>query len=144
MNWRHIYLVLGLAAAFAVPGVSSPSAGDGPSLRIELNKAEQAGGACRLSFLFANRLGSALDKLSMQIVVFDGEEKIRQLVTLSAGALPRDKHRVRQFDLPGTDCGEVARVLLNDLPVCEGAEIDRAACAAALDITSRAKIEFIL
>ena len=144
MNRRPLHLVLGLMVALAVPGVSSPSAGDGPALGIELNNAEQTGKACRLSFLFANKLGAGLEKLSMQIVVFGKDERIRNLVTLSAGALPRDKRRVRQFDLPGTDCGEVARILLNDLPACEGAGIEAGSCMTRLEISNRSAIEFVL
>ena len=130
--------------ALAVPGVSSPSAGDGPVLGIELNNAEQTGEACRLSFMFTNKLDTDLAKLSMQIVVFDRQERIRSLVTLSAGALPRDRHRVRQFDLPKTACTDVARILLNDLPVCEGDALDPAGCMSRLETSNRSDIEFIL
>ena len=152
VRWRYAcapaLAVLALAGACALVGAGPVRGEQGPRLHVELNRAEQVDDACRLSFLMKNAMGVALSQMSLQIVIFGADEQIRQVVTLSAGAMQKDKQRVRQFDLPQTACGDIARILLNEVSACagasEGAEVTPEACLAATHVSSRADIELVL
>lgn len=117
---------------------------DAGSIGIELNNAQQLESACRLSFLVTNATGTALESLSLQVVIFGSDERVRQVLSLSAGAMPDSKQRVRQFDLPDTRCADIGRILLNEYSACEGSQMTPAACLAATRVSSRTQIDLVM
>ncbi len=119
-------------------------AGDSHSLVFELNNARQAGGNCRLSFVIQNKMPAAIEALSLEIVLFNKQGRVDRFLKLKAGALPRGKIRVKQFDLKGLACGEVSKILINEIAECKGKGLSPAACAGALSISSRTPIELQL
>ena len=119
-------------------------AGTGPQLLIELNNARQAGKNCRLSFIVQNRMPSAIKALALEIVLFNGQGLVEQFLKLKAGALPTGKMRVKQFDLKDRNCGDVSKMLINQIAECKGENLSPAACTGALSISSRTSIKLQL
>lgn len=113
------------------------------SLSIELNKVEQRDSGCRMSFVAVNGLQERLEKTALEIVVFDQNNIVSQMLVLDFGRLPSGKTRVVEFELPHT-CDSISRVLVNGISECLGAgEQDMTeACFDALRTGNRAQIEF--
>ena len=132
-------LVLAIAA-----GLGAPAPAGEPSLEIELNKVEDNDGACLASFVVRNRLGHTLDRFSMDLYVFDRDGVIARQVLLDLAPLRGDKTTVARFSLIKRPCGEISRILINDIPSCRsegtGETLD---CLDGLTVTSRGLIEMI-
>ena len=99
-------------------------------LRIALNALDPQPEACRLTFVAENDLGSDIGQLVVEAVLFNTAGRVAQFTLFDFAALPPSRQRVRQFDVAGLGCADVAQVLFNGVTTCEGAE--PAACAAAL------------
>ena len=132
-------LVLAIAAGFGAPAPAG-----GPGIEIELNKAEDNGGACIASFVVRNGLGHTLDRFSMDLYVFDRDGVIARQVLLDLAPLRGDKTTVARFSLIERPCGEISRILVNDVPSCRsegtGETLD---CLDGLSVSSRGLIEMI-
>jgi len=109
------------------------------SLSIELNRIDPMDGACRLTFLAENALGTDLDVLSLETVLIDAEGRVDRLTLFDFGALPDGVPRVRQFDVPDLECGTLGRVLINGVAECSAGEN----CADALRLSTRTDVEVI-
>ncbi len=125
-------------------GLGAPAPAGEPSLEIELNKVEDNSGSCLASFVVRNRLGHTLDRFSMDLYVFDRDGVIARQVLLDLAPLRGDKTTVARFSLIKRPCGEVSRILVNDIPSCRsegtGETLD---CLAGLSVSSRGLIEMI-
>lgn len=108
-------------------------------LVLELNRIDPLDGACRLTFLTHNTLGTDLDALSVETVLIDTEGRVERLTLFDFGALPDGVPRVRQFDIPGLACEGLGRVLINGVATCSPGE----ACAAGLELSTRTSVEVI-
>jgi hypothetical protein len=136
-----IALAAGLSPAAAEePGDQAPAES---ALTIELNAVEPQAGACRLVFLATNALGADLSALVVETVVIDRAGKVVLLTLFDFRDLPQGRPRARQFDLAGTDCATLGRVILNDIHACTGEGLDRAACKAGLQWSSRTDVELV-
>jgi len=130
-------------AAVIAPLMTMPvSAGDAGVLSIELNRLEQAGSACRVTFVAGNALGADLEGMSLEIVIFDDKGLVRRMTLFDFGALPAGRQRVRQFELSDTRCETVTRVLVNGVADCTGANLDKGTCSEALRLTNKTETEF--
>ena len=127
-----------------VTGLGAPAPAGEPGLEIELNKVEDNGGACLASFLVRNGLGHTLDRFSMDLYVFDRDGVIARQVLLDLAPLRGNKTTVARFSLIKRPCGEISRILVNDIPSCRsegtGETLD---CLAGLSVSSRGLIEMI-
>ena len=137
-----------LSCLIAVGGLCAPNAlaqdagaNTGPSLDIELNSYRQVNGACRLIFMANNRLGANLTSVSFETVLIDMEGIVDRLTVFDFQDLQNDRTRVRQFDLPDTQCGSLGSVLINGAATCEGDGIDARQCMDALNVSTRADME---
>lgn len=95
---------------------------------IELNKAEQADSACRLTFTAAS--ADSVKSLVLETVLIDTAGEVQLLTLFDFQSLPGGKTRVRQFDLPHTQCAGIGQILFNGIHACRletGAE-----CAAPI------------
>lgn len=112
-------------------------------LTIELNRVQQSQNGCRLSFMAVNRLGTDLRTTALEIVFFDPDSIVSQMLLLDFGRLPKDKTKVVEFDLPQA-CEQISRVLVNDILECAGADEQNMTedCFNALRTSNRAGIEF--
>lgn len=110
-------------------------------LKLELNNLTESGSGCRVSFVAQNKLGAALDKATLELVVFDDKQLISQMLILELGKFPVQKTRVIQFDL-GKPCTGISRLLINDFTECVGASLTPGSCIKSLKTSTRAKVEF--
>jgi hypothetical protein len=138
---------LGAALIVLGPGGPAPAAAE-PGLAIELNKAEDGGGACVASLVIRNALGQSLDRFAMDLYVFDSDGVIARQVLLDLaplkGAPGGAKTTVARFNLIATPCAEVSRILVNDIPSCRGeASGETLDCLAGLAVSSRGRIEMV-
>lgn len=123
-----------LAAAGAEP------AGE---VHLELNKLETQGEGCRVYLLFENGLPERLRSLKLDLVVFDPDGVIARRVAVDAGALTAGKTVLKVFDLAELPCGEIGRMLLNDVPECAGEAGARSDCVEVVRTSSRSDVELI-
>ena len=142
---RVLPVLAGAALVLAImASLGAPAPAGEPSLEIELNKVEDNGGACLASFVVRNRLGHTLDRFSMDLYVFDSDGVIARQVRLDLAPLRGNKTTVLSFFLIERPCGEISRILINDIPSCRsegtGETLD---CLDGLTVTSRGLIEMI-
>jgi hypothetical protein len=113
------------------------------TLDIELNKLEDIEGQCAASLLLTNRMSETLDAVRFDLYVFDKAGVIVRHLLLDTGPMRTDKTTVASFGLLDGPCGNIGRLLVNDVPVCrtaKGADLD---CVAALNPTSRAAVPLV-
>jgi hypothetical protein len=112
------------------------------AVAIELNKATDAGGGCRLTFVVGNQTGSLLDKLSYEVAVFDAKKTVMKLVLFEFGRFPVGKTKVVELALTGVACSNISRILVNTAPACVADGADSTICLDALRTSSQANIAF--
>ena len=129
--------------AFAlVLALAGTALADEPPLRIELNKLEANGAACRAYLLYENGGEQAFETLKLDLVMFDSSGVIARRLALASGALPAGMSSVRLFDIPDLACEDIGRVLLNDVLECRDAQGERDDCRALIQPTSRTEVPF--
>ena len=106
-------------------------------ISLELSSAQERDGACLLSFLAQNGLGSEADSVVYEVVLFDGSGAVSQLTLLDFETLPAGRPRVRQFAFPGQACTNISRILINGAETCTGEGLSDGACTDTLDLKSR-------
>ena len=126
---------LGLAPAWAQ---SAPA----PQLSLELNAAQPSDKGCRLTFVVNNDLGADLSKAAFEIALFNTAGVVDRLTVLDFKDLPAGKTKVTRFDLAGTDCTKVSRVLINSATECAGTGVEPAACMRKLKTDTKTGIAF--
>ncbi|WP_422372142.1 hypothetical protein [Hoeflea sp.] len=136
-------LALAIGAGFLSSGQGAAAQDPQPDrIGIELNRLEQNGEACRLTFVVSNELGSDLSGSGFEMVIFDGNGLVRLMTVFDFGALPAGKTVVKRFELPDTGCGSVSRILVNSAARCSGPGIDPSRCSQALTTSNRTETEF--
>jgi hypothetical protein len=128
-------LLSGLAAAPA-------GAQEDAAIRVELNKLEPAEGACQAYFVVENAAAADLERLNLDLVVFDPDGIVARRLAAEMGPLEAGRTRLRVFALDGLACGGVGRVLLNGVLDCRGAEGPIEGCGDRLELASRADAPF--
>ena len=129
-----------LLSAGLLPWLGGAGQAAAQTLDIELNKLEDVGGQCTASLLLTNRLSETLERVRFDLYVFDKAGVIARRLLLDTGPMRAGKTTVASFALIDQPCGNVGRLLVNDVPVCKtaaGAAVD---CVAALNLTSRAAV----
>ncbi|WP_420412714.1 hypothetical protein [Roseibium sp.] len=136
-------LVSCLIALAGLPGLSA-QAQSAEAITVQLNTAETAGDACRLTFVIKNDLAAGLDALGFDLVTFDPSEGVSGYAAVNFGTIPPGKTVVRQYDVGNGACAGISRVLLNEVRVCEAEKAAVADCLSKLSISSRSDIDFIM
>ena len=136
--------VLGMGVAcLGLPAVAQDDAGDPSALAVELNKLEQRGDACRSYMVLMNRTETALERLSLDLVVFDTGGVIDRRLAVELGPVAPGRTQVKVFDMAGLECDRVARVLMNAVLACVPDRLGEAGhCDAALRVSGR-DVDFI-
>lgn len=114
------------------------------TISIQLNTAETAGDACRLTFVIRNQMSTPVDALGLDLVMFDQSEGVSGYAAVDFGTMPAGKTVVRQYDVGKGDCAGISRVLLNEVRACQVNSAPMPDCLTKLQITSRSEIDFIL
>jgi hypothetical protein len=113
-----------------------------PALTLELNAAQPSEKGCRLTFLVNNNLGADLSKAAFEIALFNEAGVVDRLSVLDFKDLPVGKTKVTRFDLAGTDCAKVSRVLINSATECAGTGVEPNACMRKLKTDTKTGIAF--
>lgn len=136
---RIIATTLAATIAFATPSIAQET----PVFSLELNGAtETEAGSCRLTYVAANRTGNALDRTAYEVAVFDSQGAVTRLLVLEFGDLIEGKTKILQFDLAGTPCGAISRIVVNDAAACVVAGAEAPICMQSLTASSRTAIQF--
>ncbi|MER9443818.1 hypothetical protein NKI79_21005 [Mesorhizobium sp. M0340] len=133
---RPFAAVLAISLAAAPAWTQQPA----PALNLELNGAQPSDKGCRLTFVVTNNLGADLSKAAFEVALFNEVGVVDRLTVLDFKELPAGKTKVTRFDLAGTDCGKLSRVLINSATECAGAEPN--ACMRGLKTQTRTGIAF--
>jgi hypothetical protein len=113
-----------------------------PQLSLELNAAQPSDKGCRLTFVVNNALGADLSKAAFEIALFNEAGVVDRLSVLDFKDLPAGKTKVTRFDLAGTDCTKLSRVLINSATECAGTGVEPGACMRGLKTQTRTGIAF--
>ena len=138
-------LIFSAAVATAISwgaAAQEATAGSASALSLELNGAQPSDKGCRLTFVVKNELGADLSKAAFEIALFNEAGVVDRLTVLDFRDLPAGKTKVTRFDLAGTDCAKISRILINSATECAGSGIEPAACRRALKTSTRAGIAF--
>ena len=141
---KHIR-ALAVATTFvasASPVSAQDATGPAPALMLELNGAQPSDKGCRLTFVVTNNLGAELGKAAFEIALFNEAGVVDRLTVLDFNELPAGKTKVARFDLAGTDCAKISRVLVNHATECTGSDIDPKACIRQLKPETKSGIAF--
>ena len=129
-----------LVLAFSAPAFAQQASP--VSLDLELNALKATETGCRVTFLATNNLGAPLDRAAIETALFDADGAIDRIVTLDFKGLTAGKTKVLQFELADLPCDGISRVLINDIPACEGAGLAPTACLDNLKTTTKPSITF--
>lgn len=125
-------------AAFGVPAIAADS-----TVTVELNKLEPNGDACRASLMLHNGAGTAFDSLKLDLVLLDNDGIVANRLAVETAPLTVGKTSLKVFDFADQQCGEVGRVLLNDVLACHDINGPRQDCLDVVSPTSLGSIAFI-
>ncbi|MDP3897176.1 MAG: hypothetical protein Q8Q62_10925 [Mesorhizobium sp.] len=144
---RRVTSALVLTAMMAVsPGmgnaVRAQTAGPDPFLALDLNALQPSKGGCRLTFVVTNGLSTPIDRAAFEMALFNRSGVVDRLTVLDFKDLPAGKTKVSRFDLAGSACADIGRVLINDATDCKGAGTDRSACLGSLRTQSTSGVTF--
>jgi hypothetical protein len=131
-----------LAMSLAMVPAWSQQSAPVPALSLELNGAQPSDKGCRLTFVVNNNLGADLSKAAFEIALFNEAGVVDRLTVLDFKELPAGKTKVTRFDLAGTECSKVSRVLLNSATECAGTGIEPNACMRKLKTDTKTSIVF--
>jgi hypothetical protein len=136
---RFATFVAGIVMAFGSQGLAQDQQ---RKFSLELNNARDVGNGCRLVYIALNGTEVALDKTAYEVVVFDAEQRVSQFLILEFGQLPVGKTKVVQFDLAEQPCGQISRLLINDVAECTSNGETVTICMDALETLSRTSVGF--
>ena len=135
-------LITAIPAAMA-QDATPPAKSDAPPLKIELNRLEPAGEACRTYMLVDNSRGPAVKSLKVDLFAFDTEGIAQKRLSVELGPVQDRKTMVRLFDFPGIACSKISRLLLNDVLACEGGDASRETCLDRIETESKTPAAFV-
>lgn len=135
-------LALAISASLSALPLAAQQAGQ---FSLELNAAAETDtGSCRLTYVAANQSDTALGRTAYEVAVFDAQGVVQRLLVLEFGALVAGKTKILQFDLAGSPCASISRIVVNDVAACTLAEGDLPSdiCLNGLAASSRTAIQF--
>ncbi len=115
----------------------------GPALKLELNRLEPTGDACRTYLLVDNSRGPALKSLKVDLFAFDTDGVAQKRLAVELGPVQERKTMVRLFDFAGLACPKIGRILLNDVMACEGGDASREGCLERIETESKTAAPFV-
>lgn len=122
---------------------SSAWAEEAQPLKIELNKLEAQGEACRAYLVLENGSDRDFAELKLDMVMFDSEGVVTRRLAVQAAPLPSGKTSLKVFDIKDQPCERLGRLLLNDVMACGDETGARNDCLAMIEATARSPLSFI-
>lgn len=135
-----------LAVAAGVPGrlLADDVCQDGVAgcarsgtIRVELNRLEPAGDACRPNLVLVNATDFSLADFRLDLVMFDVDGIVADRLAVDASPLLPGKTSLIVFEVPAMPCDGIGRVLINDVIACAGGPEGPGACLGLIDASSR-------
>jgi hypothetical protein len=133
---------LTISALLVVSALAQDASEKAAPIKLQLNKVEPAGEACRITMVIDNSKGAGLKSYKVDLFAFDTEGVAQKRVAVELGPFPPRKTTVKIFDFPGIACNKVGRVLLNDVLACDGGDAAREACLERTETETRAGLPF--
>ncbi len=143
----RISAAFAVTALMAAPAALAQDQADAPEILLELNTAtDGANGSCLLTYVATNRTDQELSQLSYQVGIFDASGIVTRLVVFEFGAFSQGRTKIIQFDMGGTPCNNISRIVVNEVAACTLATDASPAgfCIDALTTSSRTAIQFSL
>lgn len=142
---RAVFLsaAIGLWSAAPAAAEAEQAARSEPGVRIELNKLEATGNACRAYLLLENRSALSFESLKLDLVLFDREGVVAKRLAVETAPLPEEKTSLKVFDIAQLPCDAISRVLLNKLTACNDGQTARGDCLGLVSTASRDRVPFI-
>lgn len=141
-------LLLLSAASFAQvtseanrPVAAGPGASSAEFI-LELNKLEEAEGACRAYLVFKNKTDASYTTLKLDLVMFGADGVISKRLAVEGAPLPPRKTSVKLFEIRDVTCDSIARILLNDVISCRDDDGEHSNCVQRITTRSLGGIEF--
>jgi len=131
-------VVLALGTTLQTTAQSQPGS---PAISIELNRIHSSDKGCQITFVLKNDFTENIEKASYEVVLFNKEGLVDRMTIFDFQSLPASKTKVRQFDLKGTDCNRVSRILINGAKECKVK--NRMICSQSLRLKNKTDIDFI-
>lgn len=135
---RRLGMVLAMALTMGWTG--SAAAQDAAAFDLELNRLEQAGDICKVYLKFKNPEDAVIDTFKVDLVFFDSNEIIRNRLYVEFGPMPARKTRVRPFDIPDVNCGDLSSILVNDVVDCSAPGATAMSCLGRLALSSKTEV----
>jgi hypothetical protein len=131
------------AAALAFGLAPLPAAAEDAAISLELNRLETVDGRCSITLVSTNALGTDLERLVVELVLFDAQRRALRFMRVALPALAAGRSRALMFDAEDLDCTGIASILFNGAVECTAQGLDAQTCAAAIAPSSRAPVPFV-
>lgn len=143
MNFNRLAAAALLGISAIIPFQFAQAQDVSGKIGLELNHVQpnQAGG-CRLSVIATNGLERPIDKLGLELVVFNKDGIIDRLMRLDLRRMSAGKTKVQQFDLTDVPCESLSRLHINDVLNCVPPAITGVYCPDLLDLSNRTNVQF--
>ena len=135
---KRLFLAISLAL-LALPAAKAQGAGE---IFMELNRVQTVENGCRITLLMQNGLEADIASFGFEVAVIDKTGLVGGLILVRSGQLRAGREQVKLFDLPGTECENIERLLVNNVVECEGEGLSPDLCQRASVATSRLDIRF--
>ena len=112
-------------------------------IKLELNKLETQTNACRAYLVFDNSAGPAIEALQLDLILFDQDGVIARRLAVDTAPLRAAKTTVKLFDIPDLACGDIRRILINEVLECRDASGVQTDCIERLSLSSRAEAQLV-
>lgn len=109
-------------------------------IRIELNRLEPAGEACRPNLVLTNGTDLTLSEFRLDMVMFDADGIVADRLAVDASPLLPGKTSLIVFEVPAMACDGIGRVLINAVIACEGGPDDPGGCLGLIEPSSRTDV----
>lgn len=136
-------LAIGLPMAVVSNAVNAQETADKPKassekpLSVELNKLEKLDGGCRAYVVVTNKSAVSYRTMQLDLVLFRSDGIIGRRLALELAPIPKEKRRVKLFDLDGVSCDDVGTFLINDIMECRSDDGPADDCLSKMAVTSR-------
>lgn len=118
------------------------AAAESDGLAVELNKLESGDNACRAYLVLDNRTGIDFSTLKLDLVMFDPDGIVADRLAVETAPLPARKTMLRVFDIDDLPCGQLSRLLLNDVVSCHDSAGALDDCLAMISVDARPGLSF--
>ena len=134
-------------ASLATPALADEACPEGAAaceqadlIRVELNRLEPAGDACRPNLVLVNGTDLTLSEFRLDMVMFDTDGIVADRLAVDASPLSPGKTSLIVFEVPAMACDGIGRVLINAVIACAGGPDDPGGCLGLREPRSRTDV----